>query len=542
MPWVATPIARPARARRARQRARSSSRLIPGMLSSLSAVPPVWPRARPTSMTMGRPQLARRGPRVSESLSPTPPVECLSQSWGTSAARFQRSPEPSMARVSAWVSSPSRPRMAAAMRKAASWASVHEPSVAPATTSPISSRESGSPARLRSRMRNGRVMASLEAGRESRPAAQPTQASHRAHGGAAGVERRELLLRLLPVGGLRELVDDLLVGLDRLFLALQLVEGQAELVEGDVLGQGGGGVVEHRAELAHQLFGLALPAIEVVEVQAGLGGRRAVFMMVDELAPQLAGLGEPPLARRDLGEVEAGHVGGIGRAVVLAHPGEQLLGAGAPRRLVREGRLLAVLRLGRRRRGGDRGGKDLERVGQLGVRRRGTVLQEGADAEDQGSQDRNGADGVEDHAGMGFGVFDRAFHRRRELVALDVFATQTCTHRQTPRKKALSRDCDRRDRRRSPPRSANPGKQRAGGFRGARSRLPHSARSANGARVAGGPLTPPTAPSPELPCPPRGAARRPPSRHSGTRAGPPDAAGAPSGWRPASGRRPPPAR
>jgi hypothetical protein len=90
---------------------------------------------------------------TSETLSPTPPVECLSQTRATSPARFQRSPDSSMARVSARVSSGSRPRMAAAMRKAASCPSLHEPSAAPWATARISSSPSRIPARFRSRMR-----------------------------------------------------------------------------------------------------------------------------------------------------------------------------------------------------------------------------------------------------------------------------------------------------------------------------------------------------------------------------------------------------
>jgi hypothetical protein len=57
---------------------------------------------------------------MSETLSPTPPVECLSQRCGTSRASSQRSPDSSIARVSASVSPRSRPRIAAAIRKAPS--------------------------------------------------------------------------------------------------------------------------------------------------------------------------------------------------------------------------------------------------------------------------------------------------------------------------------------------------------------------------------------------------------------------------------------
>ena len=49
------------------------------MASSLSSVPPVWPRPRPLIIGNGRaPPAATIGARMSEVLSPTPPVECLS--------------------------------------------------------------------------------------------------------------------------------------------------------------------------------------------------------------------------------------------------------------------------------------------------------------------------------------------------------------------------------------------------------------------------------------------------------------------------------
>ena len=63
--------ARPAR------RARASTRK-PGIDSSLSSVPPVWPRPRPQSLATGTPQAATSGATTSVVLSPTPPVECLS--------------------------------------------------------------------------------------------------------------------------------------------------------------------------------------------------------------------------------------------------------------------------------------------------------------------------------------------------------------------------------------------------------------------------------------------------------------------------------
>src|SRR5436309_2448376 len=60
-----------------------------------------------------------RGASTSDTLSPTPPVECLSTRGTPRSARANRSPLSSIASVSAAVSSRSRPRMKQAMRKAA---------------------------------------------------------------------------------------------------------------------------------------------------------------------------------------------------------------------------------------------------------------------------------------------------------------------------------------------------------------------------------------------------------------------------------------
>lgn len=78
--------------------------LKPGMVSSLSRVPPVWPRLRPEIMgtqmpgiplALGevRPAAARMGAMRREVLSPTPPVECLSmvKLWRGAASKV--SPE-----------------------------------------------------------------------------------------------------------------------------------------------------------------------------------------------------------------------------------------------------------------------------------------------------------------------------------------------------------------------------------------------------------------------------------------------------------------
>merc|ERR1711976_1061704 len=57
---------------------RGSCTLYPGILSSLSRVPPVIPRPRPEIIGTLRPHAARAGARANDTLSPTTPVLCLS--------------------------------------------------------------------------------------------------------------------------------------------------------------------------------------------------------------------------------------------------------------------------------------------------------------------------------------------------------------------------------------------------------------------------------------------------------------------------------
>ncbi len=88
-----------------------SSTRKPGIDSSLSSVPPVWPRPRPLIFPKGTPQAATIGPTTSVVLSPTPPVECLSTTRLPSAApRSIVSPLRTIASVSANVSTVERPR------------------------------------------------------------------------------------------------------------------------------------------------------------------------------------------------------------------------------------------------------------------------------------------------------------------------------------------------------------------------------------------------------------------------------------------------
>ena len=71
----------------------------PGMDSSLSSVPPVKPSPRPDILAIFTPQQATRGTRISDVVSPTPPVECLSAFTPTMSERSSVSPEWAMAMV-----------------------------------------------------------------------------------------------------------------------------------------------------------------------------------------------------------------------------------------------------------------------------------------------------------------------------------------------------------------------------------------------------------------------------------------------------------
>ena len=64
---------------------RPSSTRKPGIDSSLSSVPPVWPSPRPLILPNGTPHAATIGPTAIDVLSPTPPVECLSTTRRPSA-------------------------------------------------------------------------------------------------------------------------------------------------------------------------------------------------------------------------------------------------------------------------------------------------------------------------------------------------------------------------------------------------------------------------------------------------------------------------
>ena len=71
----------------------------PGIDSSLSSVPPVWPRPRPDSWGTATPHAATNGASGRVILSPTPPVECLSAVGRDSVEKSIRSPEAIIAAV-----------------------------------------------------------------------------------------------------------------------------------------------------------------------------------------------------------------------------------------------------------------------------------------------------------------------------------------------------------------------------------------------------------------------------------------------------------
>ena len=93
----------------------------PGIDSSLSSVPPVWPRPRPDIIGTTTPQAAASGARISEVLSPTPPVLCLSTFSPGRSDRSTLTPEWTIASVRSAVSSAVMPRRTIAISRAEIW-------------------------------------------------------------------------------------------------------------------------------------------------------------------------------------------------------------------------------------------------------------------------------------------------------------------------------------------------------------------------------------------------------------------------------------
>ena len=120
------------------------------MDSSLSSVPPVCPSPRPDIIGTSAPQAAASGASISDVLSPTPPVLCLSTGdAGDVRDSRTRTPERTIASVSAAVSSARHAaqddrhqqggRLVVGQRL---------PSVTPATKYSICARSSAPPSRL----------------------------------------------------------------------------------------------------------------------------------------------------------------------------------------------------------------------------------------------------------------------------------------------------------------------------------------------------------------------------------------------------------
>ena len=120
------------------------------MAESLSSVPPVWPSPRPEIIGTKPPQAATIGASIRLTLSPTPPVECLSSTGPRSFNSSQRStvPDAIRPRVNATRSAMVMSRKNTAIAKAATWPSVIEPSAMPRVTNAISSAESAWPSRF----------------------------------------------------------------------------------------------------------------------------------------------------------------------------------------------------------------------------------------------------------------------------------------------------------------------------------------------------------------------------------------------------------
>ena len=81
----------------------------------------MWPSPRPETIGTGTPAAAAIGARISEVLSPTPPVLCLSIFRPGIADRSTTDPDRIIASVSAAVSAASIPRQTIAISSADHW-------------------------------------------------------------------------------------------------------------------------------------------------------------------------------------------------------------------------------------------------------------------------------------------------------------------------------------------------------------------------------------------------------------------------------------
>ena len=112
----------------------------PAILSSLSKVPPVCPNPRPEIIGTLSPQAARAGAKMIETLSPTPPVECLSTTrWLQSLGQAKTFPESLIALVRKIVEFSSSPFSNISLNQSMTRSSLSEPSTTPFTISAIES-------------------------------------------------------------------------------------------------------------------------------------------------------------------------------------------------------------------------------------------------------------------------------------------------------------------------------------------------------------------------------------------------------------------
>ena len=93
--------------------------VYPGIDSNLSIVPPVWPRPLPDIFATGIPSEAIIGNSIIDTLSPTPPVLCLSTTFCPNFDKFNISPDFDIAKLKFVVSSFVIPFMYIAITNAA---------------------------------------------------------------------------------------------------------------------------------------------------------------------------------------------------------------------------------------------------------------------------------------------------------------------------------------------------------------------------------------------------------------------------------------
>src|SRR5450759_4619604 len=105
----------------------------PGIDSSLSTVPPVCPSPRPDILPKTAPLVAACGASTSVTLSPTPPLECLSSTGRRTTRRSSVLPLSTMARASSTVSASLKPLSTIAMSNALAWYEGTEPPTTPST-------------------------------------------------------------------------------------------------------------------------------------------------------------------------------------------------------------------------------------------------------------------------------------------------------------------------------------------------------------------------------------------------------------------------